>query len=98
MGGGASPLLFLLHCGVSVLPWVLPQALLSPFAEQICIFVVLISVTLTLGFWSKVTEFKTKHYYVPRINGHSLTTESIFILLSFIILLSVMMPMAMFIT
>lgn len=53
---------------------------------------------LTMGFWSKVKEFKTKHYYVPELRVHSVTTETFFILLSFIILLSVMMPMAMFIT
>lgn len=80
-----------------VLPWVPLQALLSPFAEQICIFVVLISMALTLGFWSKEMEFKNKHYYIRGVYQYSLTTETFFILLSFIILLSVMMPMAMFI-
>lgn len=80
-----------------VLPWVPPQALLFPFPEQICIFVVLLSMALTMGFWSKVEEFRTTHYYMSELHVHDVITEVVIVFLSFIILLSVMMPMAMFI-
>lgn len=60
-------------------------------------FVVLISVALTLGFWSNAMKFKVKHYYVPEKHMYSVTSKSFLMFLSFLILLSVMMPMAMFI-
>ncbi|XP_014390505.1 PREDICTED: phospholipid-transporting ATPase IK [Myotis brandtii] len=86
------------NCGKIHLKGTKIDRLMNKLVIMICIFVVLISMALTLGFWSKVTEFKTKHYYMLRMHMHSLTTESIFILVSFVVLLSVMMPMAMFIT
>ncbi|KAK1343127.1 hypothetical protein QTO34_015901 [Cnephaeus nilssonii] len=86
------------NCGTVHLKRTKIDRLMNKLVIMICIFVVLISMALTMGFWSKVKEFKTKHYYVPELRVHSVTTETFFILLSFIILLSVMMPMAMFIT
>ncbi|XP_016053287.1 PREDICTED: phospholipid-transporting ATPase IK-like [Miniopterus natalensis] len=62
----------------------------------IFICVVLTSIALTFGFWSKVTEFK-KHDYVLETHMYRMTSESFFMFLSFLILLSVMMPLAMFI-
>lgn len=64
---------------------------------QIFMTLVLISIALTLGFWYKVTEFKAKHHYVSKMHMYSVATESFFIFWGFVILLSVMVPMAMFI-
>lgn len=66
-------------------------------AEQIFMFVVLISMALTLGSWSNVRKFTVKHYYVPEKLMYNVISKSVFMFLSFLILLSVMMPMAMFI-
>lgn len=68
------------------------------FAEQIFVFLVLISMALTLGFRDMVTEFKAKHHYVAEKHVHSVTTESFLIFCSFLILLSVMVPMSAFFT
>ncbi|KAM8764533.1 LOW QUALITY PROTEIN: phospholipid-transporting ATPase IK [Rhynchonycteris naso] len=58
---------------------------------------VLLSMALTLGFWDKVTEFKAKHCYVSGKHMCIVTTESFLTFLGFLILLSVMVPMTMFI-
>lgn len=68
-----------------------------PSAIQIFMFLALISTALTLGFWYKATEFKTKHHYVSKLHVYSVATESFFIFWSFLVQLSVMVPMAMFI-
>lgn len=58
---------------------------------------VLISVALTLGFRGKVKDFKAEHHYVSEKLTYSVTTESFFTFWGFLILLSVMLPMSMFI-
>ncbi|XP_076775532.1 phospholipid-transporting ATPase IK isoform X2 [Arvicanthis niloticus] len=58
---------------------------------------VIASMLLTLGFIFMVKEFKAKHYYMSPIHGRSVAMESFFIFWGFLILLSVMVPMAMFI-
>lgn len=52
---------------------------------------------LSLGFWFKVKEFKAKHHYVSPRHVQSVATETFLIFWGFFILLSVMVPMAMFI-
>nr|XP_019599505.1 PREDICTED: phospholipid-transporting ATPase IK isoform X2 [Rhinolophus sinicus] len=71
--------------------------LINRLVVLIFMTLVLISIALTLGFWYKVTEFKAKHHYVSKMHMYSVATESFFIFWGFVILLSVMVPMAMFI-
>lgn len=52
---------------------------------------------MTFGFWHKVKEFKANHHYVSAMHMHSVAMEAFFIFWSFLILLSVLVPMAMFI-
>uniref|UniRef100_A0A8C4MWU3 Phospholipid-transporting ATPase n=1 Tax=Equus asinus asinus TaxID=83772 RepID=A0A8C4MWU3_EQUAS len=66
-------------------------------SRDIFVSLVLISAALTVGFWYKVKEFKTKHHYVAAKHARTVATESFFIFWGFLILLSVMVPMAMFI-
>jgi hypothetical protein len=58
---------------------------------------VLISLALTLGFLVMIKDFKLKHYYVSAKYPRTVTMESFFIFWGFLILLSTMVPMAMFI-
>ncbi|XP_008579413.1 PREDICTED: probable phospholipid-transporting ATPase IK [Galeopterus variegatus] len=58
---------------------------------------VIISLALTLGFSFKVREFREKHYYISAQHGHHVAMESFLIFCSFVLLLSVMLPIAMFI-
>ncbi|XP_036138171.1 phospholipid-transporting ATPase IK-like [Molossus molossus] len=85
------------NCGKVQLKRTKIDYLMNRLVILIFVFLVLISMALTLGFWNKVAEFKTKHYYVPDKHRYSITSESLLMFLSFLILLSVMMPMAMFI-
>uniref|UniRef100_A0A8C4MWJ0 Phospholipid-transporting ATPase n=1 Tax=Equus asinus asinus TaxID=83772 RepID=A0A8C4MWJ0_EQUAS len=64
-------------------------------SRDIFVSLVLISAALTVGFWYKVKEFKTKHHYVAAKHARTVATESFFIFWGFLILLSVMVPMAM---
>ncbi|KAM6168043.1 phospholipid-transporting ATPase IK [Erethizon dorsatum] len=59
--------------------------------------IVAVSLVLSLGFWLKGHEFKDKHHYMPAENARGLFMESFFIFWAFLILFSVMVPMAMFI-
>ncbi|KAI4541262.1 hypothetical protein MG293_008404 [Ovis ammon polii] len=74
-------------------------ALWGPGAHPAQIFVstVVISAAMTFGFWHKVKEFKANHHYVSAMHMHSVAMEAFFIFWSFLILLSVLVPMAMFI-
>lgn len=58
---------------------------------------VVISAALTLGFRFKVKEFKATHHYVSAKHDRSEDMDTFFIFWGFLILLSVMVPMAMFI-
>ncbi|XP_058138140.1 phospholipid-transporting ATPase IK [Dasypus novemcinctus] len=58
---------------------------------------VAISLGLTLGFRFMVQEFKDTHFYVSAKFSRALATESFFTFWGFLILLSVMVPMAMFV-
>ncbi|XP_045432654.1 LOW QUALITY PROTEIN: phospholipid-transporting ATPase IK-like [Pipistrellus kuhlii] len=86
------------NCGMVHLKGTKIDRLMNKLVIMICIFVVLLSMALTMGFWSKVEEFRTMHYYVSELRVHDIITEVVIVFLSFIIMLSVMMPMAMFIT
>ena len=68
-----------------------------PSAAQIFLSMVVISAVLTLGFRYKVREFKAKHHYVSAQHVRSEATQTFFIFWGFLVLLSVMVPMAMFI-
>lgn len=57
----------------------------------------IVSLLLTLGFAFMVKEFKGKHHYVLALHVRTEVVESFFIFWGFLILLSVMVPMAMFI-
>ncbi|XP_036914129.1 phospholipid-transporting ATPase IK-like [Sturnira hondurensis] len=85
------------NCGKIYLKGTKMDQRMNRMVILIFMFVVLISVTLTLGFLSNVMKFKVKHYYVPEKHVYSVISKSFFMFLSFLILLSVMMPMAMFI-
>lgn len=58
---------------------------------------VIASMFLTLGFAFMVKEFKAKHHYMSSMQGRTDAMDSFFIFWGFLILLSVMVPMAMFI-
>ncbi|XP_019512724.1 PREDICTED: phospholipid-transporting ATPase IK [Hipposideros armiger] len=85
------------NCGKIHLKRTKIDCLMNRLVVLIFMSLVLISTALTLGFWYKVTEFKAKHHYVSKIHVYSVATESFFVFWGFLILLSVMVPMAMFI-
>uniref|UniRef100_A0A2R9CIA0 ATPase phospholipid transporting 8B3 n=1 Tax=Pan paniscus TaxID=9597 RepID=A0A2R9CIA0_PANPA len=63
----------------------------------IFISVVLVCLVLAFGFGFSVKEFKDHHYYLSGVHGSSVAAESFFVFWSFLILLSVTIPMSMFI-
>lgn len=68
-----------------------------PLRAQIFVSMVVVSAVLTFGFWHKVKEFKANHHYVSAVHMRSVAMEAFFIFWGFLILLSVLVPMAMFI-
>lgn len=64
---------------------------------QIFLSLVVVSLMLTLGFWLMAHEFKDKHHYLPTEHSRGLFMESFLTFWAFLILLSVMLPLAMFI-
>ncbi|XP_023620450.1 phospholipid-transporting ATPase IK, partial [Myotis lucifugus] len=85
------------NCGKIHLKRTKIDRLMNRLVILIFMSLVLISMALTLGFWDKVKEFKAKHHYVSEKLTYSVATESFFTFWGFLILLSVMVPMAMFI-
>ncbi|XP_039104084.1 phospholipid-transporting ATPase IK isoform X2 [Hyaena hyaena] len=85
------------NCGTIHLKRTKTDRLLNRLVALIFLSLVLISVALSLGFWFKVKEFKAKHHYVSPRHVQSVATETFLIFWGFFILLSVMVPMAMFI-
>lgn len=55
------------------------------------------SLLLTWGFSFMAKELKSKHFYLTALHMRSEAADSFFIFWGFLILLSVMVPMAMFI-
>ncbi|KAM5308868.1 phospholipid-transporting ATPase IK isoform 3-T3 [Glossophaga mutica] len=86
------------NCGKIHLKRTKIDRLMNRLVILVFMVLVLISVALTLGFWDMATEFKAKHHYVAEKHVHSVTTESFLIFCSFLILLSVMVPMSAFFT
>ncbi|ELK19322.1 Putative phospholipid-transporting ATPase IK [Pteropus alecto] len=68
-----------------------------PSAVQIFLTLMLLSSILTLFFWYTMPELKGKHHYTGEKRVYSLATETILIFWAFLILFSVMVPMAMFV-
>lgn len=68
-----------------------------PPAVQIFLALLLVSLALTLSFWYVMPELKGKHRYIAEKRVYSLPTEVFLVFWAFLILLSVMVPMAMFI-
>ncbi|XP_072804175.1 phospholipid-transporting ATPase IK [Vicugna pacos] len=85
------------NCGKIHLKRTKLDFLMNRLVVLIFLSLVLISGALTLGFWFKVREFKAKHHYVSAKHVRSVATETFFNFWGFLILLSVMVPMAMFI-
>ncbi|XP_059015277.1 phospholipid-transporting ATPase IK isoform X1 [Mustela lutreola] len=85
------------NCGRIRLKRTKIDRLVNRLVVLIFVSLVLVSMALSLGFWFKVTEFKARHYYVSSRYLYSVAAETFFIFWGFLILLSVMVPMAMFI-
>ncbi|XP_042638711.1 phospholipid-transporting ATPase IK [Orycteropus afer afer] len=85
------------NCGKIHLKRTKLDYLMNRLVVLIFLFLVLISIALTLGFKYQAGEFKSKHYYVSSSYKYSSSMEAFFTFWGFLILLSVMVPMAMFI-
>ncbi|XP_059775166.1 phospholipid-transporting ATPase IK [Balaenoptera ricei] len=85
------------NCGKIHLKRTKIDHLMNRLVVLIFLSMVVISAVLTLGFRYKVREFKAKHHYVSAQHVRSEATQTFFIFWGFLVLLSVMVPMAMFI-
>nr|XP_025875065.1 phospholipid-transporting ATPase IK [Vulpes vulpes] len=85
------------NCGKVHLKRTKIDRLMNRLVVLIFLSLVLISMGLSFGFWFKVSEFKAKHHYVSSSYMHSVASETFVIFWGFLILLSVMVPMSMFI-
>ncbi|XP_069445847.1 phospholipid-transporting ATPase IK isoform X5 [Ovis canadensis] len=85
------------NCGKIHLKRTKIDHLMNRLVVLIFVSTVVISAAMTFGFWHKVKEFKANHHYVSAMHMHSVAMEAFFIFWSFLILLSVLVPMAMFI-
>ncbi|XP_020009009.2 phospholipid-transporting ATPase IK-like [Castor canadensis] len=87
----------MMNCGKIHLKRTKIDLLMNKLVVVIFLSLVLISLALTLGFRVMIKDFKLKHYYVSAKYPRTVTMESFFIFWGFLILLSTMVPMAMFI-
>ncbi|XP_057564031.1 phospholipid-transporting ATPase IK isoform X2 [Hippopotamus amphibius kiboko] len=85
------------NCGKIHLKRTKIDHLMNRLVVLIFLSLVAMSAVLTLGFRYKVREFQAKHHYVSASQVRGVAAESFFIFWGFLILLSVMVPMAMFI-
>ncbi|CAH6779279.1 Atp8b3 [Phodopus roborovskii] len=85
------------NCGKIHLKRTKLDLLMNKLVILIFMCLVVVSLVLTLGFTFMVKEFKGKHYYLLALHKSTEAMESFFIFWGFLILLSVMIPMAMFI-
>ncbi|XP_004595981.2 phospholipid-transporting ATPase IK [Ochotona princeps] len=86
------------NCGKIHLKRTKLDLLMNKLVILIFLSLVVISLGLMVGFAVTFSEFREKHYYLPAARqSRGLVTESFFIFWGFVILLSVMVPMAMFI-
>ncbi|XP_070321438.1 phospholipid-transporting ATPase IK isoform X2 [Odocoileus virginianus] len=85
------------NCGKIHLKRTKIDHLMNRLVVLIFVSMVVVSVALTFGFWHEVKEFKAHHYYVSAMHTNSVAVEAFFIFWGFLILLSVLVPMAMFV-
>uniref|UniRef100_A0A8C6DZ35 Phospholipid-transporting ATPase n=1 Tax=Moschus moschiferus TaxID=68415 RepID=A0A8C6DZ35_MOSMO len=85
------------NCGKIHLKRTKIDHLMNRLVVLIFVSMVVVSAALTFGFWHKVKEFKANHHYVSAVHTRSVAMESFYIFWGFLILLSVLAPMAMFI-
>ncbi|EDL31538.1 mCG13368, isoform CRA_a, partial [Mus musculus] len=85
------------NCGKIHLKRTKLDLMMNKLVALIFLSLVIASLLLTVGFTFMVKQFKAKHYYMSPTHGRSDAMESFFIFWGFLILLSVMVPMAMFI-
>ncbi|ERE72428.1 phospholipid-transporting ATPase IK [Cricetulus griseus] len=88
----------MMNCGKIHLKRTKLDMLMNKLVILIFMSMVVVSLLLTLGFTFMVKEFKGKHYYLFALHKRTEAMESFFIFWGFLILLSVMVPMAMFIS
>ncbi|XP_065774594.1 phospholipid-transporting ATPase IK isoform X4 [Muntiacus reevesi] len=85
------------NCGKIHLKRTKIDHLMNRLVILIFVSMVVVSMALAFGFWHKVKEFKGHHYYVSAMHPHSVAVEAFFIFWGYLILLSVLVPMAMFV-
>ncbi|KAB0357180.1 hypothetical protein FD754_001336 [Muntiacus muntjak] len=85
------------NCGKIHLKRTKIDHLMNRLVILIFVSMVVVSMALAFGFWHKVKEFKAHHYYVSAMHPHSVAVEAFFIFWGYLILLSVLVPMAMFV-
>ncbi|XP_036027102.1 phospholipid-transporting ATPase IK [Onychomys torridus] len=85
------------NCGKIHLKRTKLDLLMNKLVILIFMSLVIGSLLLTLGFTFTVKGFKGKHYYLSALHQRTEAMETFFIFWGFLILLSVMVPMAMFI-
>ncbi|XP_025148507.2 LOW QUALITY PROTEIN: phospholipid-transporting ATPase IK [Bubalus bubalis] len=85
------------NCGKIHLKRTKIDHLMNRLVVLIFVSMLVVSAVLTFGFWHKVKEFKANHHYVSAVHMRSVAMEAFFIFWGFLILLSVLVPMAMFI-
>ncbi|XP_029421297.1 phospholipid-transporting ATPase IK [Nannospalax galili] len=85
------------NCGKIHLKRTKLDLLMNKLVILVFMSLVVVSLVLMLGFNFMKKEFKVKHYYMSMLPQRSEAMESFLIFWGFLILLSVMVPMAMFI-
>uniref|UniRef100_A0A2K5K7M2 P-type ATPase N-terminal domain-containing protein n=1 Tax=Colobus angolensis palliatus TaxID=336983 RepID=A0A2K5K7M2_COLAP len=85
------------NCGKIHLKRTKLDLLMNKLVVVIFISVLLICLVLAFSFGFSVRDFKDQHYYLSGLHGSSVAAESFFIFWGFLILLSVTIPMSMFI-
>ncbi|KAM5190907.1 phospholipid-transporting ATPase IK isoform 2-T2 [Callospermophilus lateralis] len=85
------------NCGKIHLKRTKLDLFMNKLVVLIFLSLVVVSLCLALGFSFRVRDFREKHYYLWAMHTRSLFMESFLNFWSFLILLSVMVPMAMFI-
>uniref|UniRef100_A0A2K5YDP4 Phospholipid-transporting ATPase n=1 Tax=Mandrillus leucophaeus TaxID=9568 RepID=A0A2K5YDP4_MANLE len=85
------------NCGKIHLKRTKLDLLMNKLVVVIFISVVLICLVLAFSFGFSVKEFKGQHYYLSGLHASSVAAEAFFIFWGFLILLSVTIPMSMFI-
>ncbi|XP_076977406.1 phospholipid-transporting ATPase IK isoform X2 [Tamandua tetradactyla] len=85
------------NCGKIYMKRTKLDYLMNKLVVMIFLSLVVASLALSLGFWSMVKDFKENHFYMSAGFSRTVATETFFNFWGFLILLSVMVPMAMFV-